>query len=115
MLTTLNQKIIKQTLEEQRANLLAFVEKKQGSINRKSESNPDNADRAITFRNSNEAMLLLEHVEKQLGDIDHALKRLEAGTYGICENCGEQIQAERLEIMPVATLCVECQKRQDGK
>jgi DnaK suppressor protein len=115
VLTAINLITTQKTLEEQRANLLAYVEKKQGSTHPKSETNPDNADRAITFRNSNKAMLLLEHVEKQLADIDQALKRLDAGTYGICADCGEEIQPERLDIMPAAALCVECQRRQDRR
>ena len=45
----------------------------------------------------------------QLEKIDHALARIEAGTYGTCEECGVAIPAARLEVMPSATLCVECQ------
>ena len=102
-------------LEEQRANLLALAEKKQTSIHAIRVSNPDNADRAMNFRNSNRETLLLEHVEGQLDDINQALKRLEIGKYGICLNCGEKLQPARLEIMPAAALCVECQRIQDNK
>ena len=112
---TLNQQTIKQTLEEQRANLSAFAEKKQTSINAKSLSNPDKTDHAITSQNRNRETLLLEHVEEQLSDIDQALRRLEKGTYGICTDCGENIQLARLDIMPTAALCIECQRIQDNK
>jgi DnaK suppressor protein len=115
MPTTLNLQTIKQTLEEQRANLSTFVEKKQTSINAKGLSNPDKTDRAITSRNKNRELLLLDHVEGQLNDIDQALKRLEKGTYGVCTDCGENIQPARLEIMPAAALCIECQRIQDNK
>jgi RNA polymerase-binding transcription factor len=40
--------------------------------------------------------------------IDHALLGIRNGTYGICEKCGEPISEARLEIIPYATLCVEC-------
>lgn len=40
--------------------------------------------------------------------IDAALQRIDAGTYGICERCGRPIGEERLEALPYATLCIEC-------
>jgi RNA polymerase-binding transcription factor DksA len=43
-----------------------------------------------------------------LGDVRHALERLEAGTYGTCEGCGRTIPFERLEAIPHARLCVAC-------
>jgi DnaK suppressor protein len=45
----------------------------------------------------------------QLEQIDHALARIEDGTYGTCEGCGQAIPAARLEVMPSATACVTCQ------
>jgi RNA polymerase-binding protein DksA len=47
-----------------------------------------------------------------LAEIDAALKRIEDGTYGVCTNKGEQIPAERLEALPWATLCIDCQRQQ---
>jgi DnaK suppressor protein len=115
MLTTLNLQQINHTLEEQRTNLIVFVATKQNSINGRNLSNPDNADHALTSQNNNREMLLLNHIQGQLDDIDGALKRLETGTYGICTECGDNIQPGRLEIMPTAALCVECQRIQDIK
>ena len=43
-----------------------------------------------------------------IADIDTALTKLEAGTYGFCESCGEQIGSDRLEALPAASLCVKC-------
>jgi RNA polymerase-binding protein DksA len=115
MLTTINLQTIKQTLEAQRSSLFAFIATKQNSINLRNLSNPDNADHALTSRNDNREFLLLNHIQGQLDDIDGALKRLEIGTYGICTECGDHIQPGRLEIMPTAALCVECQRIQDNK
>lgn len=42
-----------------------------------------------------------------IGKIDHALARIDAGEYGICESCGKAIPIERLNVLPYATLCVE--------
>ena len=44
---------------------------------------------------------------------EHALEQLEAGTYGICENCGNPIGKLRLQARPRATLCMTCQEKQD--
>lgn len=43
--------------------------------------------------------------------IKDSLAKLKKGTYGKCENCGKQIEAERLEAMPTATLCIACSKK----
>lgn len=45
---------------------------------------------------------------KQLYRIDHALRLIESGEYGICENCDEDIAPKRLEIDPLATRCTNC-------
>src|SRR5262245_7917409 len=47
-----------------------------------------------------------------LAEIDAALKRIDDGTYGICTSKGEQIPVERLEALPWATLCIDCQRQQ---
>ena len=47
-----------------------------------------------------------------LQDIDTALAKLDAGTYGVCESCGSVISEARLEAMPAARLCIECASKQ---
>jgi DnaK suppressor protein len=56
---------------------------------------------------------LEEHDERALAAIDQALARIDAGTYGICVNCGAQIAPERLEAMPWATLCIDCKRKEE--
>jgi DnaK suppressor protein len=56
---------------------------------------------------------LEEGAEELLGKIDAALRRIDDGTYGICENCGQPIGEERLEAMPWATLCIDCKRREE--
>ena len=53
---------------------------------------------------------LEENSEHVLAAIDAALKRIDEGTSGICTNCGKQIAQERLEALPWATLCIDCQR-----
>jgi len=56
---------------------------------------------------------LEEHDGRLLHAIDEALARIDAGTYGICVNCGAQIPPERLEAMPWATLCIDCKRKEE--
>ncbi|MGW6841218.1 TraR/DksA family transcriptional regulator [Streptomyces sp. NPDC054958] len=51
---------------------------------------------------------LLTQAREHLEELDRALERLEQGLYGQCEDCGEAIRPERLEIRPAATTCVRC-------
>ena len=50
---------------------------------------------------------LLATLEREISEIDAALERIEAGTYGKCERCGGDIGSERLEAVPVTRFCVE--------
>jgi RNA polymerase-binding transcription factor DksA len=52
---------------------------------------------------------ILEQVEAELADIEHALRRLDDGSYGSCEACGQPIDDARLEAMPAARFCVSDQ------
>lgn len=51
---------------------------------------------------------------RQLKKIAHAMERIEAGAYGICSECGQNIPADRLEAMPSAMLCIACQSAEDA-
>jgi DnaK suppressor protein len=56
-----------------------------------------------------EKRLALENrVRQELASIEHALEKFEKGTYGMCDNCGKAIDPERLEVLPQASLCVNC-------
>jgi len=50
----------------------------------------------------------------QLTSLEEALGRLEMGTYGKCEGCGERIDIQRLRLVPFTDYCLECQKQQEG-
>jgi DnaK suppressor protein len=52
---------------------------------------------------------ILEHIDAELADVEHALRRLDEGTYGTCEACGRPIGDERLEAMPAARFCLDDQ------
>src|SRR4029450_13166360 len=58
-------------------------------------------------------LALMEMKSETLGQIDEAIRRLEAGTYGTCANCGREVAEARLKALPFATLCLECQEMQE--
>jgi RNA polymerase-binding protein DksA len=56
---------------------------------------------------------LSENVKDLLQRVNEALARIEEGTYGICEICGEKIPEERLEALPYANLCILCKQKEE--
>jgi len=54
---------------------------------------------------------IIEQVEAELADVEHALRRLDEGTYGRCEACGRPIGDARLDAIPAARLCVDDQAK----
>lgn len=58
------------------------------------------------------AQSLSKHARGLLTQIDDAVRRIDGGTYGTCERCGKRIDADRLEALPYAQLCLDC-KRHD--
>ena len=57
-------------------------------------------------------LALRERYEQRLEQIERALARLDGGQYGLCEQCGGQIEVERLEAVPYTTLCISCARKQ---
>jgi RNA polymerase-binding protein DksA len=57
---------------------------------------------------------LEENEERLIAEIDAALERIEAGTFGICQTCGNPIGLERLEAVPYTTQCIECKRKEEG-
>jgi DnaK suppressor protein len=56
-------------------------------------------------------MALRRRVKRKIDSLQDALTRFDEGTYGICERCGKQISAQRLEAVPQARLCIECAQK----
>ncbi len=66
------------------------------------------ADSGQVAAEQGEARALANSLRDNLAEIERALARLDAGTYGICENCGQPIAEARLEAMPTARRCITC-------
>jgi DnaK suppressor protein len=73
----------------------------------------DPADRASHESDQAFTLRLRDRDRKLIKKINEALGRIEDGTYGICEECGEEISISRLKARPVTTLCIDCKSKQE--
>lgn len=83
-------------------------ELRQGGLNQ-----PDDIDRASLETDKSIDLRTKDRARKLIVKIDQALERIEDGSYGYCEETGEEIGVERLIARPIATLCVEAQERHE--
>jgi DnaK suppressor protein len=94
-------------IEQLRALGQPSAERKEGSPFGKREEGADEASEL-------EKRLALERrLEESLKEVEHALEKYEAGTYGLCDSCGQPIEQARLEAIPQATLCMKCKAQQE--
>jgi RNA polymerase-binding protein DksA len=71
------------------------------------------ADDATEAFEQASGMAVRQHLEDLLLQIGDALDRMKRGTFGVCPSCGQMIGAERLEVLPYARLCVDCQQKKE--
>ncbi len=79
------------------------------------ENHPDLADRASSETDRALELRTRDRQRKLIAKIDDALRRIEEGAYGFCEETGEPISLARLEARPIATLSVEAQERHERR
>ena len=89
---------------EKMKNGEVFVDK--DSIKDVVDAASDELDKAFVMRIRDRELKLIKK-------IDEALKRIEDGSYGICEECGCDIEEKRLSARPVATMCIACKEEQE--
>jgi len=105
---------IQRALERQRAELLEEV----GDVltqHKTPEALPDVSDQASAEEDQRFSMRIMEREQKLLKKVNEALGRMKNQTYGICEQCGEDIPYKRLKARPVTTFCIECKTLQEQK
>ena len=73
----------------------------------------DDGDWSVVDLSEDISLRQLSTHKENLQKIDEALRKLDEGTYGSCEDCGEEISSERLKIMPFAIYCIDCQERRE--
>lgn len=73
----------------------------------------DDGDLSVVDLSEDISLKQLSTHRETLIKIDAALKKLDEGTYGICEDCGDTISEERLKVIPFAILCRDCQEKKE--
>ncbi len=106
-------KISMKILREEKDFLKKLRKELRGRINKggesKSSQGSDVGDLSAFDANNYLSISFASQYAKKLKEIDQALKKIEEGTYGYCEECGERITQKRLTLIPYALYCVPCQ------
>lgn len=108
---------LREQLEVERAELEEQVRDLEASAEvsewRDAGFDDDAADSGSAAFERERAQSLAGHARRIIQQIDDAFRRMDAGTYGICERCGDPIERARLEAIPYATLCLEDKRRDE--
>jgi len=80
-----------------------------------SDAGDDQADAGAKAFEREHELALTQNAHDLLDQTMHALERIDAGTYGVCESCGKPIGKARLQAFPRATLCVQCKQREERR
>nr|WP_308436682.1 TraR/DksA C4-type zinc finger protein [Streptomyces griseomycini] len=114
-------------VEEARSGLMAEVTRLRDEISSSEQSlaglmrdsgdgaGDDDADTGTKNITREHELALAANAREMLTQSERALQRLDAGTYGLCENCGNPIGKARMQAFPRATLCVECKQKQERR
>ena len=118
MTTQLNAPYVAQ-LRAQRASLLEQLNNLRGGAVTRAEASADHFERAqdseAQVNSARDLEFALDERETaELRDIDAALARVEAGTYGQCVDCGIDIPTGRLHVAPQAARCITCQEKTES-
>lgn len=106
-------------LEEEKSRLEEQIEDYERDLE-EARLTESSSDRSPDPGNAEASSMKLEYAKELsieqntldlLSKVNRALERVAAGTYGICESCGNAIPVERLDVLPYSTICVECASR----
>lgn len=101
-------------LEEMRA-LLEEAEKTVSEMNSDTTNFPDPNDRATQESDRTFELRIRDRERRLLNKIREALEKIDNGTFGVCEMCGEEISEARLKARPVTTYCIDCKIEQEKR
>jgi len=109
------QEYFKQKLLRWKEDLLRESRETVSHLQAETENHPDLADRASSETDRALELRTRDRQRKLIAKIDEALRRIEEGNYGYCEETGEPIGLARLEARPIATLSLEAQERHERR
>ena len=104
----------RETLLERKMKIVAHARQMlAGEVHIDSDDLPDEMDISISESSRSFAGQMLERERRLLAKIERSLERIERGSYGECESCGEEIGLQRLRARPVADFCIDCKGEQE--
>ncbi|MDH4209195.1 MAG: TraR/DksA C4-type zinc finger protein [Anaerolineae bacterium] len=112
MMDEKERELVRQRLEAELTEARAELERLEQKLQVEVEYGLGEGDPSIYEREIN--LALRRRTRRKVRALEEASQRFEEGTYGVCERCGRQIGAERLEIMPQARLCIQCAEQSGG-
>lgn len=99
----------REELQRQLDELLAGAGRTVSDMTAVPEENfPDPTDRALLESNRNFTLRIRDRERKLLAKVKEAIKRIDSGTFGVCEGCGGEIEEKRLIARPMTTMCIDC-------
>ncbi len=104
----------KEFLTERLEELLGHADDTVSGMTAPKENFPDPTDRASLEADRNFMLRIRDRENKLIKKIKKALERIDNGTFGICEKCGEDISIKRLKARPVTTQCIECKTKEEA-
>lgn len=104
----------KDLLLSRRDEILQYADDTVTDMNDHVDNYPDPTDRASIESDRNFILRLRERERFLLVKVNEALERIEQGEFGICESCGDDIGAKRIEARPVTTLCIDCKTKAEA-
>ena len=104
----------KKLLSKQLEELLEQADDTVSGMTSPKENFPDPTDRASLEADRNFMLRIRDRESKLIKKIKSALERIENGTFGICETCGENISLKRLKARPVTTQCIDCKTKEEA-
>ncbi|MBW1679525.1 MAG: RNA polymerase-binding protein DksA [Deltaproteobacteria bacterium] len=108
-------KYFKNLLRKRLEDLLTEAGGTVKNMSGKGEVFPDPVDRASLESDRNFLLRIRDRERKLIIKIERALERIENGTFGFCERCGEEISGKRLKARPVTTFCIDCKEEQENE
>lgn len=109
------QVFFRQKLEDWKADILAGSKSTINNLQQANSALPDIVDRASAESDKALELRTRDRQRKLISKIDAALRRIEEGTYGYCDETGEPISLKRLQARPTATLSLEAQERHERR
>ena len=114
-MTTFDIASAEKALKEERAHLVHQLEElgaaETGDLRSDIDFGGSFADAAAVTSERTEVLGVVESLKTLLINVDRALRHIENGTYGLCEDCGTHIAPARLEARPASVLCIDCKTR----